>query len=160
MFRLYFIIIFLLLINVVDAEDIQVVSFNQLDEMLNKRNDTTYLVNFWATWCQPCVKEIPAIEKVNQEYRNERFKTILVSLDFPGQIESRLKPFIREHNIQSEVLLLDEKNPNDWIDKVDSSWTGSIPASIIFNSRSRAFYEESFEYQQLKAIIQSKIIQP
>ena len=121
------------------------------------------LMKCWINGTTPPILLIsgqPGVSLVSREYRNERFKTILVSLDFPGQIESRLKPFIREHNIQSEVLLLDEKNPNDWIDKVDSSWTGSIPASIIFNSRSRAFYEESFEYQQLKAIIQSKIIQP
>lgn len=142
------------------TSELEVVSFDALERILNKRNDTTYLVNFWATWCKPCVDEIPAIEKLNAEYAGDKLSIILVSLDFPRQIDSRVKPFIRKHEIDSRVLLLDEKNPNRWIDKVDKSWSGAIPASVIYNRNFRQFYEQSFEYEELKEIMNAKISKP
>jgi thiol-disulfide isomerase/thioredoxin len=134
-----------------------VLSFNDFEPHLHFHNDTTYLVNFWASWCTPCVEELPAFERVGEEYRQEKVKVLLVSLDFPGQIESRLVPFLEKHKIESEVLVLNDPNANKWIDKVDPSWTGSIPATVIYHRSDRTFREGTYNYEELKEVVEQKI---
>ena len=135
----------------------RVLSFNDFEPHLHLHNDTTYLVNFWASWCTPCVEELPAFERVGSEYINQKVKVLLVSLDFPGQIESRLVPFLENHEIRSEVLVLNDPNANMWIDKVDPSWTGAIPATLIYQNNDRTFREGTYSYDELKGIVEQKI---
>jgi thiol-disulfide isomerase/thioredoxin len=135
-----------------------VLSFNDFEPHLHFSNDTTYLVNFWATWCTPCVTELPAFEQIREEYSKEKLKVILVSLDFPGQIESRLLPFLEQNGIRSEVLVLNDPDANRWIDRVDPSWSGAIPATLIYNRKSRLFHEGTYSYEELKQIVEHKLI--
>jgi thiol-disulfide isomerase/thioredoxin len=139
---------------------VPVMNFNQFEPLLHRSNDTLYLVNFWATWCVPCREELPAIESIYKKYQNTKFKVLLVSLDFPNQLENRLKPFIREHDIKSEVILLNDPDQNRWIDKVDPSWSGEIPFSIIYNQNARKSFAQSFTFNELDSIIHLKINQP
>lgn len=131
-------------------EKIPSIDFEELQPLLNKYNDTTYVVNFWATWCKPCIKELPAFEKLNTDYGQKKVKVLLVSLDFPKQLESQVIPFIEKLNITSQVVLLNDPDANSWIPKVDTSWTGAIPATLIYNALSRKFYERSFTYNDLE----------
>jgi thiol-disulfide isomerase/thioredoxin len=140
------------------GQNVPVLKFGQFEPLLYKQNDTLYLVNFWATWCIPCVKEVPAIEKVAADFAGQKFKVILVSLDAAGTLNNRLIPFINKNNIQSDVILLNDPDFNSWINKVDSNWSGSIPASIIYLGNMREFYEQSFTYEELKQLIQTKIV--
>ena len=130
-------------------------NFNELEPLLNKKNDTTYVVNFWATWCKPCIKELPDFEKINEQYASQKVKVILVSLDFPGQMESRLIPFVEKRQIKSEVILLDDPDANGWIPKVDQEWSGAIPATLLYNKRERKFYERSFTYKEIEKELKS-----
>jgi thiol-disulfide isomerase/thioredoxin len=141
----------------VSQEDIRVLNFSQLEPHLHLKTDTVYLVNFWATWCKPCVEELPAFQKISDEYKNENVKILLVSLDFPSQVDSRLKPFLSENDISMKTVLLDDPNQNVWINKVHPSWSGSIPATLIYSGNSRDFYEKSFTYTELKKIVEQKI---
>src|SRR5579872_3574115 len=76
------------------------------------------VVNFWATWCGPCVKEMPLLEKLNHE--DKTIKVILVSMDYDLDPDpSKVKRFIERKKILSEVVILTEENPNDWIEKID-----------------------------------------
>lgn len=131
-------------------EKIPSIDFETLQPLLNKYNDTTYVVNFWATWCKPCIKELPAFEKLNTDYGQKKVKVLLVSLDFPKQLKSQVIPFIEKLNITSQVVLLNDPDANSWIPKVDTSWTGAIPATLIYNALSRKFYERSFTYNELE----------
>lgn len=126
--------------------------FDQLTaEVFSKQNDTTYVVNFWATWCKPCVEELPAFEKLQATYATSNpVKVVLVSLDFPQKVESQVIPFIEKHQIQSQVILLDDADANGWIPKVDTTWSGAIPATLIFDKNVKQFYERSFTYEQLE----------
>jgi thiol-disulfide isomerase/thioredoxin len=135
----------------------KVLAFNDFEPHLHLNNDTTYLVNFWASWCTPCVAELPAFERIGEEYRNQKVKVLLVSLDFPRQIESRLMPFLKKNEIGSEVLVLNDPDANSWIDKVDPAWTGSIPATLIYNKNDRTFREGAYTYEELKQIVEQKI---
>jgi len=124
---------------------------------LNKDDDKTYVVNFWATWCAPCVKELPYFERVNQEYKDKNVEVLLVSLDFPKKKESKLIPFIEKRNILSEVVLLDDVNEQFWIADISEKWSGAIPATLIYNKDKREFYEKSFTEEELQKEIQSFI---
>lgn len=128
---------------------LEVYDFNGLEKFLSTTDDKTYVVNFWATWCAPCVKELPYFEKLNATY-SDQLEVILVSLDFPGKYETKLKPYIKEKNLQSKVIALNDVDSNSWIPKIDESWTGAIPATIIFNKTKRQFYEQSFTYEELE----------
>jgi len=129
---------------------VPILDFEGLSPYLSKQNDSIYVVNFWATWCVPCVKELPAFEKLNEEYKEKKVKVLLVSLDFEKYYNSKLLPFIDEKNIQSDVILLNDPRSNSWIDKVSPEWSGAIPATIIYNKKKRTFYEQSFSYEKLE----------
>ena len=134
---------------------LDVFDFEGLKPLLEKQNDTTYVVNFWATWCAPCVKELPYFETLNSNYKDNKVKVILVSLDFPHLYDKKLKPFIVAHNLQSEVVALDDPDMNSWIPEVSSEWSGSLPATLIYNKEKRAFYEQSFTYESLENNLKS-----
>ncbi len=125
-------------------------TYKELKPLLERSDGKTYVVNFWATWCGPCVKELPAFEKLGKEYSDKNVEVLLVSLDFPKQVEKRLIPFINRKKIESKVILLDDVNEDYWIKAIDSNWTGAIPATLIYNSSKRKFYEQSFDYELLE----------
>jgi thiol-disulfide isomerase/thioredoxin len=125
-------------------------TYNELKPLLNKKNNKTYVVNFWATWCAPCVKELPAFAKLKEQYADKNVEVLLVSLDFPKQKEKKLIPFINKKKIQSKVLLLDDVNEDYWIKQINDKWSGAIPATLIYNANSRKFYEQSFDYTTLE----------
>lgn len=126
-----------------NAQD--VIKFDKYDEMMKtviKDKNTVYVINFWATWCAPCVKELPHFEKLNAE--NNNVKVILVSLDFKDQFDTRLLPFLKNKNIKSTVVFLSDKNQNDWLPKVDEDWQGAIPATLIIQGNRKLFAQLDF----------------
>ena len=139
----------------VEGQTLQEIDKDGIELLTGKSNDTTYVVNFWATWCSPCVKEIGYFEELHRAYSARKMKVVLVSLDFPNQVEKRLLPFIVEKDISAPVMLMTDLDYDGWIDRVDPSWTGSIPATLIYNSEGRLFLEneltkeELFEYVNL-----------
>ncbi|WP_243643638.1 TlpA disulfide reductase family protein [Tenacibaculum sp. M341] len=135
----------------------EVLNYDQLAPMLQKDDGKTYVINFWATWCKPCVEELPAFEKLHETYKDKNVEVILVSLDFPNQIESELIPFIKDRNLQPKVIVLDDPNQNKWINGIDKSWSGSIPATLIYNKNKRSFFEQSFSYELLTKELQQFI---
>lgn len=146
--------------KVVDKNDIRVVNFDQLEPSLHLKNDTVYLVNFWATWCAPCLAELPVIKAVEEKYSDQKFKVLLVSLDQLSQLKTRLIPFVRSNKITAEVILLDDPNQNRWIDKVDEEWSGEIPYTVIYGKDFRDSYTQSFNFTTLDSIVKRKIKMP
>ncbi len=137
------------------SQDIEVIGIDRLKHELNKESDTVYIYNFWATWCKPCAEEMPDLLKLEKEYTNKNMKLVLFSLDTPSQKDTRLADFVREYNINSEVLLLDEPDADKWIPMVDKGWTGSIPATLIYAPVMdyRMFHEGKISYDELKSQI-------
>lgn len=123
--------------------EIPILNFEGLEPLLYTDSEEIQIINFWAMWCAPCVKELPII----QEYQNNNpnVKVTLVSLDFPEDIETKLKPFLKQKGITLNVVLLDDPDANSWIDKIDPNWSGAIPFTIIFNNKNRSFHERMFE---------------
>lgn len=132
--------------------------FETLQSLLETDSDSIYVVNFWATWCAPCIEELPYFEKINRTYADNNVKVILVSLDFPKKYESHLKPFISRNNLRSRVIALDDPNSNIWIPKIDANWSGAIPATLIFSKNERRFYEQTFTYEGLESALKPFLI--
>lgn len=141
----------------VSEPEIKVVNFEELRPVFHQQNDVLYVVNFWATWCAPCVKEIPDFMEVNSEFsKSDNYKMILVSLDDSDKLEEAVKPFIVDKKINDvDLYLLDDiKRMNEWIPAVDSAWSGSIPATLfIRNGKSLKFVSSAIEKDELRMII-------
>ena len=145
-------IILLTISSLRSSRAIEIYNFKEFELFLNKSNDTTYVIHFWATWCIPCLKELPEFNEFADKHAQEKIKIILVSLDFPQHINNKLIPFIEKYKITSKVIVLDDPNQNYWINKVSRSWTGAIPATLIYNSEFKKFYEKSLTYEELASI--------
>ena len=138
------------------AQNVVVIRFPELQKRLARPTDTTYVVNFWATWCGPCVKELPNFEQLRAANAGKKVKVLLVSLDYASQLEKKVKPFAKQRGLKSEVLLLNEPDPNDWIDKVDAKWSGALPFTLIFNNQTkqRTSFERELSAAELTAALQ------
>lgn len=134
-------------------DNIPTLTFSELEPLLKTSSDSVFLVNFWATWCEPCIEELPAFEAINQEFKDKKFKMLLVSLDFKKQKDKKLIPFVNENKLKAKVIHLNDPDANDWIEKVDSNWSGSIPATLIFTKHRREFFEQTFTIEQLRKTI-------
>lgn len=130
--------------------ELEIYDYDGLEPLINKNDDKIHVVNFWATWCAPCVKELPYFEKLNEEYSDKNVEMLLVSLDFPRQYDKKLKPFLKKNQLKSKVVCLDDVDQNRWIPAIDSSWSGAIPATIIYKGDKRKFFEQSFTYEELE----------
>ncbi|GAL82387.1 hypothetical protein JCM19274_3585 [Algibacter lectus] len=130
--------------------NLEVYDFEGLKPFLNKEDGKIHVINFWATWCAPCVKELPYFEKLKSEYGNKNVDFTLVSLDFPHMYDSKLKPFVLKQQLKSKVIALDDVDSNSWIPQIDESWSGSLPATIIYKNGERKFFEKSFTYEELE----------
>ena len=142
-------ILFLFSCNNSSEDAIEVVDFEGMYSKIDLSVDKTYVINFWATWCAPCVKELPYFEEVNKQSKDNNTEVILVSLDFPSQIESKLKPYLKKNKIKSKVILLDDSKINTWVPKVSEQWDGGIPATLIVNSSNYNFYPKPFKKEEL-----------
>lgn len=116
--------------------------------------DTLYVVNFWATWCKPCVKELPAFDSLQVLHQSEAVKVLLVSLDFADQLESRVIPFIRRRGVECEVVLLDESDGNVFINAIHPEWSGAIPATLLRKGNYSALSEGELTLPKLEALVQ------
>ncbi|GGG53793.1 TlpA disulfide reductase family protein [Hymenobacter glacieicola] len=148
---------FLLLALPGQAQKVAVIKLPELQKRLSRPTDTTYVVNFWATWCAPCVKELPHFDQLTTTYARQKVKVLLVSMDYASQLDKKVKPFVQKRALKSEVVLLNETDPNTYLDKVDTKWTGALPFTIILNNaqRKRVTFEQELSAEELHKQVQA-----
>ena len=119
------------------------------------------LLNLWATWCKPCIQELPYFEQIGEKYNEQGVRVILLSVDRPADLETRVTTFQQQQKLKSEVWLLDEKDPNIFIPAIEPDWSGSIPATLVIQPSTGyyRFYEKPFTFIELEQIIQPLINQ-
>ncbi|MFW0739374.1 TlpA family protein disulfide reductase [Flavobacterium sp. T12S277] len=131
------------------SQNVKLLNIDQLNERIKNGKDSTYVVNFWATWCAPCIKELPHFEKLKADYKSDKLAVLLVSVDFKSKLKSAVVPFVKRKALKNEVFLLNESSPQEYIDRIDPNWSGSIPATLFIKEDKRKFIESEFTYDQL-----------
>ena len=133
------------------AQEVEVVKFSDLQKKILYTDAPLTIFNFWATWCGPCIKELPHFDAL--ESQNKDIKVYLVSIDFQSELE-RVKKFVVKKSLQSDVLFLDEKDPDDYMGKVSNDWSGAIPATLFVTDLGKTyFHEKAFTKEELEKTI-------
>lgn len=132
---------------------VKLISLQQLEKRISNP-DTVYVVNFWATWCGPCVAELPNFDKLQQTFTCKPLKVLLVSMDFKSKLNTDLIPFIKNRKTISEVFLANKTSEQAFINGIDKSWSGALPATLIVNHKRniRKFYEQELTYAELSEL--------
>ncbi len=150
-FRILLLPILLLFFSVeLHAQQVKLITVTQLENRFKQGKDTIYVVNFWATWCKPCVKELPEFEKFKNANQGKPVKVILVSTDLKSKLESGVKPFVKAHNLSGEIYLLNEAS-SSYNERINADWSGALPATLIVNTKTgkKKFHEAAFTYEEL-----------
>lgn len=138
------------------TQEIKVVQYEQLSQVFTQNDDILYVINFWATWCAPCVGELPDFMEVNLKMKeNSKYKMILVSLDDAEKLDDTVKKMAKDLNLNVEQYLLDDvKRMNEWIPAINTDWSGTIPATLfIKNGKTLKFISEPISKEQLQKTI-------
>jgi thiol-disulfide isomerase/thioredoxin len=135
------------------AQDVQVIKLADLNNLLKQPKEGVVLINFWATWCRPCIEEMPYFSKAQAAYADKGVKMYFISLDDVEILESRVKPFVKKKKLNGTVMLLDETDQNAFINRVDPQWSGAIPTTIILSGKQRKLIEGKMEPQELEALL-------
>lgn len=128
----------LLFFSLISAE---LTTLSELKNTLKKNDDKLYIINFWATWCKPCVEEMAHFDSIAKANSSSGVELVFVSLNQPKE-QKTVERFIERRGIQSKVIILNEQNANSWINEVDSSWSGSIPATMFYKNGEKLFFYE------------------
>lgn len=141
------------------AQEIPSYKAEQVMNRLGANEDTLYIVNFWATWCGPCIKELPEFDKLAEKYKGHPVKILLVNMDFKNDYPSKIQKFISKKKLTHEVLWLNESKPNDFIPKITNEWQGSIPATLLFYKKKswKKFYEGMVKSEQMTVLIDKQL---
>ncbi len=132
----------------------KLVKLEGLQQQIQSEKEQIQVINFWATWCGPCLKELPLFEKLGAERKDLKIKLVSMDMDLDPDPE-KVRKFVIRKKLQSEVLILDEQNPDKWIDKIDKAWSGALPATLILNNKNgkRKFVERELHEGDLEKLI-------
>lgn len=136
------------------AQKPAIVKLADLQNLIQTPSEQVKVINFWATWCAPCIKELPLIEKLQQERSDVKVTLVSMDIDLDPNPDKVFR-FVERKKIKSDVLILNEKNPNDWIDKIEKEWSGALPATLIINGKNgkKKFVEKELHEGDLEKLI-------
>jgi thiol-disulfide isomerase/thioredoxin len=150
-----FLAIFLLALALTaHGQQAEIIKLGQLQELIQAKTDHVKVINFWATWCAPCIKELPLFEKLGQERPDVKVTLVSMDLDLDPNPE-KVHKFVARKKLQSKVFILDEKDPNSYIEQIDKNWSGALPATIIINGKTgqRKFVGKELHEGELEKLI-------
>ena len=154
-----FLLVFTLLAFVMAANS-QTIAKWKIEDVVRSysaKNDTVYVVSFWATFCKPCNEEIPDFIRIVEKYKKQKVKLLLVSLDLPSYVPVRLPAFIKKNKYNTNHAWLNETNADHFCPMIDPKWSGAIPATIIVNNKTgyRKFTEDQISAADFEAALKA-----
>jgi thiol-disulfide isomerase/thioredoxin len=149
--------LFIFIAPVSYSQEVRIVNFAQLEKELKDSSDTLKVVNFWATWCAPCIAEMPWFVQAQEEYKNKKVKFIYVSLDFSKNIEN-VKKLALKKGLKGEWLLLKD-DPNSYVTKIDPGWEGQIPITMLLGTDGNYIVHDSqfADFNELNTFIKDHL---
>ena len=154
-------IAFALLVFIGSAQSQEIPKWKIADvEKYMGTKDEVLVINFWATFCKPCVAEIPSFIKITNQYKSQNVKLLLVSLDLPSFYPTKIASFAKKHQFNTNIVWLEETNADYFCPKIDKSWSGSIPATLILNTKTgyRKFFEEEIDAADFEKELKMAIV--
>jgi len=151
----FYVVVLLVLSGVsATAQPKDLVRLDQLQKAISGEKDRIQVINFWATWCAPCLKELPLFEKLNGDRKDILVRLVSLDMDLDPNPD-KVRNFVNRKKLKAEVVILDERDPNSWIDKVDKSWSGALPATLVINNKNgkRKFVEKELKEGDLEKLI-------
>lgn len=129
------------------AQQIKKWQITDVETYMKDTSSKVLVINFWATFCKPCVAEIPSFISITDRYKGDGVALLLVSLDLPSFYPAKIASFAKKRGYKANIVWLNETNADYFCPKIDSSWSGSIPATLILNTKTgyRKFFEEEME---------------
>lgn len=136
------------------AQTSPLVKVGFIKELTEKKSDKIQVINFWATWCAPCIKEMPLFEKLHETRSDVQVSLVSVDLNLDPN-PSKIHKFVERKKLKSTVYILDENDPKVWIDVIEKSWEGAIPATLIVNTHTgkRKFIDKELHEGDLDKLI-------
>lgn len=125
----------------------------------SQKTDSIYVINFWATWCRPCVEELPYLQSITKKYADKKIKLMLVSLDLASFYPSKIQSFAKKQNITADMVWLNETDADYFCNMIDKKWSGSLPATLIVNASTgyKKFYEQQFKDEEFEREIKKAL---
>ena len=139
------------------SQSIELIKMEDLQKVISASSTPRIqVVNFWATWCAPCIKELPLFERLNESREDVTVSLVSVDMDLDPDTD-KVYRFVARKKLKSNVYILNEEDPNSWIDKIDKNWSGAIPATLIINPTNgkRKFVEKELKDGDLETLITS-----
>ena len=101
------------------------------------------LINFWATWCEPCRDEFPDLVRIDADYKGRGLQFVTVSLDDLADLKTGVRQFLRTAQAKMPTYLLNVPDPEPAIKSVDQAWGGSLPATFLFDSKGQIVFKHT-----------------
>lgn len=155
-FKFLLAILFMIFFQVSEAQTITKWKVDDLKTAIQKADKPT-IFNFWATFCKPCIEEMPHFQELAKKYESYGVQLILVSLDLPEAYPVKIEKFAARQRLSGLIPYLDETDADIFCPIVDKSWSGAIPASLFINHKTgyRKFYEEQLSKEKLEKEIRA-----
>jgi thiol-disulfide isomerase/thioredoxin len=134
---------------------VKLLNASGLQTIIHRRNGKILILNIWATWCLPCMEEFPDLIKAVSAYDTNKVEVVGISLDYADEIQTKVLPFIRKNNIPFRMYLAQFHSQEQFINSVQKTWNGAIPATFIYdrNGRQKRSLIGEQTFDQFKATI-------
>jgi thiol-disulfide isomerase/thioredoxin len=146
LFQILILLIFNLLFTNIQAQNVTIISSDSVLNLTKMKVDSnsTYIINFWATWCKPCVEELPYFKQIDTTLNDSNYHFVFISFDQVRSIKSVSK-FVKMMELPGEHGLIEVENMNKFINSVSEDWSGGIPLTIVINKDGTKFHEAAFD---------------
>lgn len=140
------------------TQQVKKVQIGEIEDIIQK-SDHPVIISFWATWCAPCLHEIPYFQETVKRYSDQKVELVLVSLDFKESYPSMIESFVKKKKFQASFYWLNETNADDFCPKIDPKWNGGIPATLFVNNKTnyRKFFDRQLTPLQVEAEVKAQV---
>ena len=123
------------------------------------KDDSVLVMSFWATFCKPCVEEIPYLQSITEKYKGQRAKLFLVSLDLPEFFPAKIEAYAKSKDFYVPMAWLNETNADYFCPKIDKGWDGSIPCTLIVNNKKgyRHFIDHQMKPEEFEGELRKEL---
>jgi thiol-disulfide isomerase/thioredoxin len=126
------------------AFEVKYIKNDELRQLLTRTaGQKPLLVNFWATWCEPCIEEFPDLVKIDAEYKPRGLEFITISLDETEELNKGVPKFLGRVKSTMPAYLLDLEKQEEAFDIIDRDWPGALPFTLLYDGNGQVVFKRS-----------------